>query len=331
MGGLEYGKDIIYLVILFIKMKEFFLNILITKKHYILLALLVIMLFIVYYHVLSPSNFGSFSITLRYYLSALGTLLAVVVSFNTLALQNQLKNMPSNMNAMNSQLEHVQSIIEPVLNKRQKDNEKDKEYKSDTFENASIYFSDAIESMMIVVRDKAKSYLQDDESPKEGSGGGGKGEEEEFKNICKNIHQECSSRLSAYGKTNSVYSLLILSTTKYIQKMRFNNSANNEKAKDFYETFLKLQLLKSIIYGIYMRNTLANLSYEMLASAIPIITFIGIVASISNYESYDEFTLRVFFAISISSAAIPFLLLFIRIIPLLHLIKEASTIPFARK
>ncbi|MDP8906526.1 MAG: hypothetical protein M3M88_03285, partial [Thermoproteota archaeon] len=91
-------------------MKEFFLNILITKKHYILLALLVIMLFIVYYHVLSPSNFGSFSITLRYYLSALGTLLAVVVSFNTLALQNQLKNMPSNMDAMNSQLEQVHSI-----------------------------------------------------------------------------------------------------------------------------------------------------------------------------------------------------------------------------
>ena len=313
-------------------MKEFFLNILITKKHYILLALLVIMLFIVYYHVLSPANFSSFSITLRYYLSALGTLLAVVVSFNTLALQNQLKNMPSNMDAMNSQLDNVQSIIKPVLNKRQKDNEKAKEYKSNSFENASIYFSDAIESMMIVVRDKAKSYLHDDESPKERSGGGAEqGEEEEFKTLCKNIHEECSSRLSTYGKTNSVYSLLILSTTKYIQKMRFNNSVNNEKAKEFYETFLKLQLLKSIIYGIYMRNTLANLSYEMLASAIPIITFIGIIASVSNYESYDVFTLRIFFAISISSAAIPFLLLFIRIIPLLHLIKEASTIPFARK
>ncbi len=314
-------------------MKEFFLNILVTKKHYILLALLEIMLFIVYYDVLSPANFGSFSTTLRYYLSALGTLLAVVVSFNTLALQNQLKNMPSDINAMNSQLENVQSIIEPVLKKRQKDNEKDKEYKSNTFENASIYFSDAIESMMIVVRDKAKSFLHDDEFPKEGSGGGGggQGEEEEFKNICKNIHQECSSRLSSYGKTNSVYSLLILSTTKYIQKMRFNNSANNEKAKEFYETFQKLQILKSIIYGIYMRNTLANLSYEMLASAIPIITFIGIISSISNYESYDVSTIRVLFASSISAAAIPFLLLFIRIIPLLHLIKEASTIPFARK
>jgi hypothetical protein len=311
-------------------MKEFFINILVTKKHYILLTLLEIILFIVYYYVLSPSNFGSFSTTLRYYLSALGTLLAVVVSFNTLALQNQLKNMPSDINAMDSQLENVQNIIEPVLNKRRRDNEKDKEYKSNTFENASIYFSDAIESMMIVVRDKAKSHLQDNEFPKEG-GRGGQGEGEEFKNICKNIHQECSSRLSTYGKTNSVYSLLILSTTKYIQKMRFNNNANNEKAKEFYETFQKLQLLKSIIYGIYMRNTLANLSYEMLASAIPIITFIGIISSISNYESYDVFTIRVLFALSISAAAIPFLLLFIRIIPLLHLIKEASTIPFARK
>lgn len=310
-------------------MREFFLNILVTKRHYILLALIEIMLFIVYYYVLSPTNFGSFSTTLRYYLSALGTLLAVVVSFNTLALQNQLKNMPSDMNTMNSQLENVKSIIEPVINKRQKINKKDMDAKSNTFENASIYFSDAIESMIIVVRDKAKSYLHDSEFPK--GGGGGQGEEEEFKNICKNIHQECSSRLSTYGKTNSVYSLLILSTTKYIQKMRFNNSANNEKAKEFYETFQKLQLLKSIIYGIYMRNTLANLSYGMLASAIPIITLIGIIASISNYESYDMFTIRVLFALSISAAAIPFLLLFIRVIPLLHLIKEASTIPFARK
>ncbi len=188
-----------------------------------------------------------------------------------------------------------------------------------------MYFSDAIESMMIVIRDKAKSYLHGNESSKEGE------EEYEVKSICKNIYQECSSRLSSYSKTNSVYSLLMLSTTKYIQKMRFNNTNNNEKTKEFYETFQKLHLLKSIIYGIYMRNTLANLSYEMLASAIPIITLIGIIASISNYESYNVFMMRALFAISISAAAIPFLLLFIRIIPILHLIKEASTIPFARK
>ncbi len=53
-----------------------------------------VILFVLYFYIVSPSNFGSFSDTLRYYISALGTLLAVVVSFNTLALQNQLKNIP---------------------------------------------------------------------------------------------------------------------------------------------------------------------------------------------------------------------------------------------
>ncbi len=111
-------------------MREFLLDVLVTKRRYILLAILEIILFILYYYVLSPTNFSSFSTTLRYYISALGTLLAVVVSFNTLALQNQLKNMPSDMNTMNSQLENVQSIIEPVLNKRKRDSKKVKREKA---------------------------------------------------------------------------------------------------------------------------------------------------------------------------------------------------------
>ncbi len=122
----------------------------------------------------------------------------------------------------------------------------------------------------------------------------------------------------------------MLSTTIHIQNMRFNNHANNENTKEFYETFQRLHLLKSITYKIFIRNILTDLSYEMLASAIPIITLIGIIASISNYEIYNIFMIRALFALSISVASIPFLLLFIRIIPILHLVKEASTIPFAR-
>ncbi len=183
-------------------MKEFFFNLLVTRRHYVLLGLLVIMLFVIYYYIVSPSNFGSFSTTLRYYLSALGTLLAVVVSFNTLAVQNQLKNMPDDIKTMNSQLNNIQSLLEPVMKRRQKDgkngleveNNGDKKYKeskSNTFENAPIYSSDALESMIIVVKEKAKSYLDSDALSKE------VGEDGEFKNICKKIHQECVSRLSA--------------------------------------------------------------------------------------------------------------------------------------
>lgn len=68
-----------------------FFNTLATNKRYILIVIIEVALFFLYYYIVSPSNFSSFSDTLRYFISALGTLLAVVVSFNTLALQNQFK------------------------------------------------------------------------------------------------------------------------------------------------------------------------------------------------------------------------------------------------
>lgn len=86
-----------------------------------------IMLFIVYYYIISPSNFGSFSTTLRYYISALGTLLAVVVSFNTMAIQNQLKNMPTRIKSMNNQLDNIQNLLEPVFKKRKSNGENERE------------------------------------------------------------------------------------------------------------------------------------------------------------------------------------------------------------
>ena len=65
------------------KFTNFFSTILVTRKKYLLLLIVEVLYFIVSYYIVSPSNFGSFSDTLRYYISALGTLLAVVVSFNT--------------------------------------------------------------------------------------------------------------------------------------------------------------------------------------------------------------------------------------------------------
>lgn len=313
-------------------MQQFFINVLVTRWHYVFLALVEIALFIVYYYIISPSNFGSFSITLRYYLSALGTLLAVVVSFNTLVIQNQLKNMPTDIKSMENQLNKIQSFLDPVFNKSKSDSDlreettdfdgkKQKANESDIDGYPSLYYSNAIKSMIIFVKDRAMSYMNDNESSTE---------QEKFTKICKSIFEECNSKLSTYNKTKSVYNLLTISTTEYIQKMRFSgySSKNN---KEFYQIFQKLHLLKSICYRIYIRNMLTDLSYELLASTIPIITFIGLISSISNYENYNIFLIRVLFATSISVAAIPFLLLFIRILPILHLVKEASTIPFARK
>lgn len=59
-----------------------FFNTLATNKRYILIVIIEITLFFLYYYIVSPSNFSSFSDTLRYFISALGTLLAVVVPSN---------------------------------------------------------------------------------------------------------------------------------------------------------------------------------------------------------------------------------------------------------
>jgi hypothetical protein len=97
-----------------------------------------------------------------------------------------------------------------------------------------------------------------------------------------------------------------------------------------YESLKRLHVLTSIGYSIFIRNTLADLSKELLISSIPVITFIGLIASISNYENYDILMIRFLFTISITIVAIPFILLFIRTMPILYLIKVSSTIPFSR-
>jgi hypothetical protein len=82
---------------------------------------------------------------------------------------------------------------------------------------------------------------------------------------------------------------------------------------------------------IYLRNLLSNLTYELLVATIPIIAFIGVISSISNYENYNIVLLRIFFSISISIAIMPFIILFIRTIPIVNLIKDLSDIPFSGK
>lgn len=104
------------------KFTNFFFTLLVTRKKYILLLIIEILYFSVSYYIVSPSNFGSFSDTLRYYISALGTLLAVVVSFNTVALQNQLKNLPTNIKLLDNQLKRVETMIKPILSQN-KENE----------------------------------------------------------------------------------------------------------------------------------------------------------------------------------------------------------------
>ncbi|CAN5705584.1 hypothetical protein BH23THE1_BH23THE1_30520 [soil metagenome] len=339
-------------------MNTIFIKYLIKGKRFILLAVIEIILFFLYFFIVSPSNFGSFSDTLRYYISALGTVLAVVVSFNTLALQNQMKNMPGNLSQVHEQIDKTDDLLKPILQRmqnkslykarghnngddknhdpnieservdKQVDQNIDSNEKSDelkAFQNATENFTDAFKSMIIIVKDTTNNIFQ------EKNGDTGK-KRDSLQDISEKISTECTKILSAYEKTNHLFAFILMSTTPFIQGLKFNVDVENDtNAKTLYESLKRLHVLKSIGYSIFVRNTLADLSKELLVSSIPIITFIGLISSISNYETYDIFLLRVLFAISISIAAIPFMLLFIRTLPILHLIKTSSTIPYSRK
>jgi hypothetical protein len=106
---------------------------------------------------------------------------------------------------------------------------------------------------------------------------------------------------------------------------------NDDNSKNFYNLIKNLRVLRNISSKIYLRNLLSNLTYELLVATIPIIAFIGVISSISNYENYNIVLLRIFFSISISIAIMPFIILFIRTIPIVNLIKDLSDIPFSGK
>lgn len=303
-------------------------NIFATWKGYLFLLAVEVALFFIYYYILSPSNFSSFSDTLRYFISALGTLLAVVVSFNTLALQNQLKNMTTGMDSLNKQLDNLEDILSPVLHRRREDKKQDN---FQVFKNSIIYFSDALESMIIVARDHARSIAAINSFKYSNRNGDDDYNKHELLCLTKRFINEAEQKLSLYKKDRTPYNLNSISTPYYIQKLKFNYLRDeNEEVNQFYEIVKRLQALKGICQRIYIRDALAKISSELLASTIPIIIFIAAIASISNYEQYYTPLIRILFAVSLSTATLPFMLLLVRNIPILQLIRSSSTVPFTR-
>jgi hypothetical protein len=88
---------------------------------------------------------------------------------------------------------------------------------------------------------------------------------------------------------------------KYIILKEIDNSEINH----LYESIKRLRIFRNICSRISIRHSLTNLTYELLVSSIPIIAFIGAIASISDYNTYNVFLLRVLFSISISIAITP--------------------------
>jgi hypothetical protein len=311
------------------KFSTLFFDLLVTRKKYLLLLIIEIIYFGISYYIVSPSNFNSFSDTLRYYISALGTLLAVVVSFNTVALQNQLKNLPTNIKLLDSQLSRVETMIKPILSQIKENgeiNKNKKEQNSDNknslFDNVTRYYADALKNMIMIVNESAQSITNKEKESEM---------VKHFQNICKDVSNECENRLKKFKKSGSPFHLIKIDTTRFVVRLTLTLDNNDIDSKNFYNLIKNLHILRNISSKIYLRNLLSNLTYELLVATIPIIAFIGAISSISNYENYNIALLRILFGISISIAIMPFIILFIRTIPIVHLIKDLSSIPFASK
>lgn len=304
-------------------------RIILGRRGYGFIAALLAALFAIFFYILDPSNFSSFSNTLRYFISGLATLLAVVVSFNTLALRNQLNNMPNSIEALDRQLDKISNLLQPIIKQMEKAEEQESSpsYKK----SAALYYTDAMKSMLLETKRHAESIVKnyDDRINKESLN---QDEEKSFRNICIDFINEIDRRLSLYDKYKSAYYLAIISTTSFIGRLKFNQGTyTNEQTKELFETSKRLHIVRNISVRIYIRNSLTELSSEMLISTVPIITYAAVISAISNYESYSVLHLRLLFAASMSTVIMPFILLFVRTLPVLQLMHSSSSIPFAQK
>ena len=291
-----------------------FYSYLTTKKRYIILFFIETLLFLLYYIILDPSNFGSFSQTLQYFISALATLLAIVVTFNTIALQYHLKNMAQNKFQLEKQLDDLDYIT-------QFKNHSTDEIKEFGVKKVSIdskYFTNALENMIKLSKNITEHVLSNTQSDKL------KFDEENI-NILKKLVSDSKYVLKNYKKNNNSYFLLLIPTTLYIHELKFNM-----KFDVLFNLIQRLHILKNISSEIYIRNTLTNLSLDLLFSVIPILVFTTFMTSISNNGQF-EIIFRILYSLNLAAVVIPFIILFLRLLPLLSLIRGLSTMPFVRK
>lgn len=182
------------------------MNAMLETHAYAFIAAVVAALFAINYYILSPSNFDSFSTTLRYFISALAALLTVViVSFNTFALRNQLSNMPSSMGQLEKQLDKVADLVGPLL-----DLAREYKLKDESSGRAALYYTDAIKSALLAGRAQAAEAAAADEE-----------KQEKLASICRELASEIGHLLEMYGRLSSPCRPVAVSTSDYVQRMKF--------------------------------------------------------------------------------------------------------------
>lgn len=295
------------------------------------------------------SNLYSFQNIFNSFIRALAALLAIVVSFNTLALQNEMKNMSTSIEEFNRQQDKIEKILKPLLTDKIKD---ETATTFDTKENY-IYFRSrsvfinatyAMRNMIIYAKSKAENILNVNSFTDNDH------LNQHIRSLCNDFIQESKYILPLNIKYKSIYSLFGISTIKFLYRFpTFNsindnsndnpcnknsdliNDTNNKDLKDFYNTIKCLDMLRNICIKIYIRNALISLAIEMLTFTLSIIIFIAIINSIpieSIHNEYSSNLLRILYATGMSIIIFPFELLLARSIPVLYIMRRSSATPF---
>jgi hypothetical protein len=116
------------------------------------------------------------------------------------------------------------------------------------------------------------------------------------------------------------------SPAMFVGEMKFASQYDNkqtEREKELFDTAMRLDVIRNIGVEIFIRNSLSKLSYEMLILAIPTIIFTAIISTFS--DGSNTLYLRLLFATGMAAVALPFLLLFVRTMPILQLMTGSSS------
>jgi hypothetical protein len=210
-------------------------------------------------------------------------------------------------------------LLQPALTRKQTG-------KSSNSHNPALYYPDAMETMMINIKNQTESILNSTSKSDDNLS---------RLRVYRDIINQIDNSIAAYTKHKSPFFLVSISTTAFVEKMRFASlnlgSEKTEQEETLFEATKSLHVIRNIGARIFIRNLLTKLSIDMLIFTIPIVIFAAIISAISNYGSYDDLFLRILFAVSMAAVALPFVLLFIRSMPVLLLIADSSSIPFAKE
>jgi Na+-transporting methylmalonyl-CoA/oxaloacetate decarboxylase gamma subunit len=218
-----------------------------------------------------------------------------------------MKAMPSDVQTTIDQMNKITKMLEPL--------------NSEVLDQARRSSTVALYSMLKAATDAAKDEDKD----------GGR-----LRSICIDFISSSNYTLKLFWHTKSQFSLVMMPTADFVirtlaavttnSKISKEEEEEEEETPKFLQVLLKLHALKYILAGVYIRHSITALSNDMLISVVPIMSFIAALSSLNDFSNISM--IRILFATGLAVVFLPFILLVVRVIPIVHLMRSNSHLPF---